>query len=246
MTEHQARTMPQNTPDLREKGVDTEGNPQFTERRLFVQLHVFDQCKDPSALVSALAKLSVPAVLYLDVQNPFGVGVLLMSECADELVTSARNTFHQPEFSSLTYLPSWTMTGRTYATGHEVGVEHWLIERPKKTALNPELKWAVWYPLRRKPEFALLTPQEQGKILYEHAVLGRSFGQAGYATDIRLACYGIDRADNEFVLGIVSKDLNPLSRLVQEMRKTQQTSKFIQSMGPFFVGRVFWQSSLPA
>ena len=48
----------------------------------------------------------------------------------------------------------------------------------------------------------------------------------------------IDTEDNEFVIGLVSRDLYPLSHLVQAMRKTRQTSEFITKMGPFFVGRV--------
>ena len=34
----------------------------------------------------------------------------------------------------------------------------------------------------------------------------------------------------------------PLSAVVQTMRKTQQTSLYLESLGPFFVGRVVWQS----
>jgi chlorite dismutase len=101
----------------------------------------------------------------------------------------------------------------------------------------------VWYPLRRKPEFALLSREEQGKILAEHAKIGMAFGQAGFAADIRLACYGLDPSDNEFVLGLIGPQLHPLSLLVQEMRKSQQTAKYIDSMGPFFVGRRLWKSA---
>ena len=58
------------------------------------------------------------------------------------------------------------------------------------------------------------------------------------AHDVRLACHGIDAADNEFVIGLVGGTLHPLSHLVQAMRKTRQTSEFIAQMGPFFVGHV--------
>ena len=65
----------------------------------------------------------------------------------------------------------------------------------------------------------------------------------GYAADIRLACFGLDRLDNEFVIGLVGPELHALSRLIQDMRKTQQTGKYIESLGPFFVGKVHWQSA---
>jgi hypothetical protein len=32
-----------------------------------------------------------------------------------------------------------------------------------------------------------------------------------------------------------------LSHLVQNMRKTIQTSEYIEKLGPFFVGRACWQ-----
>ena len=73
-------------------------------------------------------------------------------------------------------------------------------------------------------------------------MIGRSYAEEDLAHDIRLACHGIDTHDNEFVIGLVGKDLHPLSHLVQTMRKTKQTSQYIQSMGPFFVGFSVWQS----
>ena len=68
-------------------------------------------------------------------------------------------------------------------------------------------------------------------------MIGRAYAQAGYAQDIRLACFGLDPHDNEFVIGLVGPDLYPLSRLVQDMRKTQQTAKYIESLGTIFCGQ---------
>ena len=81
-------------------------------------------------------------------------------------------------------------------------------------------------------------PQSAAEILREHAVIGHAYGQQGLAHDIRLACHGLDAKDNELVLGLVSRELHPLSHLVQAMRKTKQTSEYIEQMGPFFVGYV--------
>jgi chlorite dismutase len=69
-------------------------------------------------------------------------------------------------------------------------------------------------------------------------MIGHAYGQQELASDIRLACHGLDAKDNEFVIGLVGDRLHPLSHLVQAMRKTRQTSEFIVQMGPFFVGRV--------
>ena len=44
------------------------------------------------------------------------------------------------------------------------------------------------------------------------------------------------------VVGLLGPKLHPLSAIVQEMRKTEQTSQYLDSLGPFFVGKVAWQS----
>jgi len=33
-----------------------------------------------------------------------------------------------------------------------------------------------------------------------------------------------------------------LSAVVQEMRKTEQTAQYLDSLGPFFVGKAVWQA----
>src|SRR2546425_348691 len=50
--------------------------------------------------------------------------------------------------------------------------------------------------------------------------------------------------DTDSVIGLVGRDLHPLPHLVQAMRKTVQTSQYIQTLGPFFVGHALWQSPL--
>ena len=228
--------------DIKEYGAPKNGVAQVSERRLFFQLQVFTGVGDARPLAEALQKSQLEAVLYLDVNDPPGIGLLFMSENPDVFTEQVRSFLANPLFKSLTRRPELTMIGRTYSSGREADLEDWLLRKPKRNALNPQLKWAVWYPLRRKSEFELLSKEEQGKILYEHAKIGMSYGQAGFAHDIRLACHGLDQNDNEFLLGILSPDLYPLSRLVQDMRKTQQTAKYIESLGPFFVGKVLWQT----
>ncbi len=232
------------TLDIRETGADRGGSPQKTDRRLFCQLHVFTGLTNAESVVSAFKKSGLEGVVYLDVNDPTGVGILVFSEDPGVFTGEARTFFASAPFSTLRHRPELTMLGRTYSAGREADLEDWLLVKPRRNALNPEFKWAVWYPLRRKSEFALLSPAEQGKILGEHAHVGRSYGEAGFAHDIRLACYGIDQNDNEFVLGLLSRELYPLSRLVQDMRKTRQTANYIQSMGPFFVGQVVCQSKI--
>jgi chlorite dismutase len=165
--------------------------------------------------------------------DPRSIGVLTWSEDPAHFIRSVR-----PHLQSSTLRPrrDFAMLGRTYATGHEPDLEHALLRRAVENVTNEAYPWHVWYPLRRKGEFATLEPHQQGQILREHAQLGMAYGAQELAHDIRLACHGIDAGDNEFVIGLVGRELHPLSHLVQAMRKTRQTSEFIAKMGPFFVG----------
>ena len=224
--------------DVRERGA----NQQTSERRLFMQLQSFGGCVDPKPLVAALERSRLEAVLYADINDAKGVGVLAMSEDPAFFATRLRELLGAEPFAGLARKAEFSMFGRTYASGFEPDLEDWLLRRPRRTVLNPGCPWAIWYPLRRTGAFARLSPQEQGAILKEHGALGRQYGDADLAHDIRLACHGLDTHDNDFVIGLVSRDLHPLSHLVQTMRKTAQTSEYIQSLGPFFVGHVLWQS----
>ena len=95
--------------------------------------------------------------------------------------------------------------------GYEPDLAEAILHRPRRTVLNTDWPWAVWYPLRRSGRFAQLPPEEQRVILAEHGAIGMSFGAGDYAHDIRLACYGLDKNDNDFVIGLLGKELYPLS-----------------------------------
>ncbi len=56
----------------------------------------------------------------------------------------------------------------------------------------------------------------------------------------------MSKDDNDFVIGILGAELFPLSAVVQRMRKTRQTSRYLSRLGPFFVGRALWQAAVPA
>ena len=232
-------------PDLLEHGGPRSGQPQTFDRRLFVQLQVFTGALDAAPAVEAVRRSGLEAVVYANVNDPRGIGALVLTEDPSHFATTARELFLTPEFAALTPLPDFTMLGRTYAGGREPDVEDFLLRKARRHALNPDLRWAVWYPLRRVGAFNLLPRGEQAKILGEHAMIGRGYGEAGHAVDVRLECHGLDRDDNEFVLGILGPELYPLSKLIKDMRATRQTSEFIQAMGPFFIGRVIYQAPVP-
>ncbi len=229
--------------DLREVGTPIDDKPQVSDKRLFFQLHVFSDCYHPEVFIEHIQKSKyspLGAVFYDDLNNPTGFGVLLGApDPASLLDQSLVLRDMQRKFDhEISYRPEMTMIGRTYSSGREPDLEEWLINRPIRNVFNPEFPWAIWYPLRRKPEFYQLEQRDRGRILGEHALLGRSYAAGGYASDIRLACFGLDTNDNEFLIGLVGPELYPLSRLIQDMRQTEQTTKYIESLGPFFIGKV--------
>jgi len=227
--------------DILEHGAPIDGQPQSSDRRLYMQFQAFTGVTGTDEVIAALDQSGFDAALYVDANDPYGIGVVFMTESADVLVTDVRALLNSEPFDVLDHRPEFTMLGRTYATGYEPDLEHALIERPKSNVLNPDWPWGIWYPLRRNGAFAGLDHKEQRGILMEHASIGRAYGRAGFAHDVRLACYGLDANDNDFVIGLIGEELYPLSRVVQDMRKTQQTALYVDSLGPFFVGKKVWQ-----
>lgn len=225
--------------DVNEYGGKKDGVRQVMNRRLFMQLLVFDtRAADETAkkLADELRAKKIPSVVYADANDPRGVGLLTWGEDPARFVRDVRPLFATELLQGAALRQDFTMIGRTYATGHEPELEHVLLRRPIEYVMNEAWPWHVWYPLRRTGSFARLEPIEQSHILREHAQIGFAYGQRDLGHDVRLACHGLDAKDNEFVIGLVGRELHPLSHLVQSMRKTKQTSEYIGQMGPFFVG----------
>ena len=238
-------TMETFVPDLVEHGAPVRGEPQTLEKRLFVQLQVFTGCLDTAPLIDAVRDSGLEAAVYANLNDPRGVGVVLLSEEPTLFAEAARGLLTGPAFSSLTPLPEFTMLGRTYASGREQDLRDFVLHKVRRNVLNPDNPWGIWYPLRRLGAFNRLARREQGKILMEHGMVGRAYGELGLAVDVRLECHGLDRDDNEFVIGLIGPELYPLSKLVKDMRPTVQTSEYMQDMGPFFVGRAIYQAPVP-
>lgn len=236
----------QQSVDLSERGAPRDGAPQVSDRRLFMQLLVFEHPSNFDAaahhLEERLIQGHIPAVIYADVNHPQGLGLLTFSEDPAHFVSRVHDAVREcnrvADVVPWRTRPEFTMLGRTYSTGYESDLAHWLLDRPRETVMHEGWDWAIWYPLKRTGAFSRLDPKEQGAILREHGAIGRAYGAQDHAHDIRLACHGLDTNDNDFVIGLVGKELHPLSHVVQSMRKTRQTGEYMDHMGPFFVGRV--------
>ena len=136
------------------------------------------------------------------------------------------------------------MFGRTYSSGFEADLEDWLLARPRRTALGAGV--AVGDLVSPPPDRDVRPAharRSRARSSRSTRCSGRTYGEADLAHDVRLACHGLDTHDNDFVIGLVGRELHPLSHLVQTMRRTAQTSEFIQTLGPFFVGHALWRGT---
>ena len=230
--------------DLREKGKNADGHTIYHDSRLYMQLLVFTGLgDDPQIISSDLEKTDFCGALYSSLHDPKGLGLLTVSEDPQLFATELPTYLRSSRFSTLQCRTDWTMVGRTYSIGYEQDLTETLLDRPRRYVCNPAWPWAVWYPVRRSGEFEHLNAEERRKILMEHGGIGLAYGRSDHAHDIRLACHGLDQNDNDFVIGILGKELHPLSAIIERMRKTQQTSRYLSNLGPFFVGYAIWQSS---
>jgi len=241
MTEHAEREPAAAEPDLSEKGRTAEGRQIRSDRRLYMQLHVFTNASGTYPVTEAMDMADLPGVVYESVTDPHGLAVLSFADDPAFFLDRLKPLLTSGVFKNLTPRPEFTMFGRTYSLGYEPDLNEALIARPLRHVTNPDWPWAIWYPLRRHGAFEQLDAQTQREILMEHGRIGRQFAEQDLAHDIRLACHGLDAHDNDFVIGITGHELHPLSALIQRMRMTQQTSQYLARLGPFFVGRAVWR-----
>ena len=115
--------------DVEERGA----KGQASDRRLYMQLQVFTGCPDAKPLVRALESSRLEAVLYQDVSDPRGVGVLAMHEDPAFFVGGFREVLNAEPFAGLLHRADFTMFGRTYSSGFEADLEEWLLRRPRRT-----------------------------------------------------------------------------------------------------------------
>jgi chlorite dismutase len=227
--------------DLSEKG--RRGKDIISlDKRLFMKFTAFTAVNDQPAAIAALESSGLTAAAYADVNDPYGLGVMVASEDPAAFVTTLRDIFNRQPFQHFTHKSEFDMLGRSYSIGYEPDLEDTLLHRPLSKLTDPRNAWVVWYPLQRSKGFYVLPEERQKSILGEHGTLAKRYGAGGHATDIRLACHGLDKNDNDFVVGLLGPKLHPLSAVVQEMRRTEQTSQFLDRLGPFFIGKVVWQS----
>src|ERR1017187_8169816 len=123
--------------DLREKGGPRQGQPQLSDRRLFMQLLAFGGVLDAHSLTAALDESGIEGVLYADVNDPRGVALVTWSDDPGFFVSTVRPLLSRKPFAELTPKLEYSMLGRTYALGHEPDLDDWLFNKPRRNATDP-------------------------------------------------------------------------------------------------------------
>src|SRR3954468_19636646 len=119
-------------PDISEKGGLKDGQPQRSDRRLFMQLLAFTGCIDVPAAAAHLEQAGVPSVLYEDLNDPQGIAILSVGAEPDVFVDVVRPACTTGVFAGLTLKPTYTMFGRTYSLGYEPDLQDALTGRPRR------------------------------------------------------------------------------------------------------------------
>ena len=92
---------PTNKVDISEKG-KLNGETIRMDKRLFIQLLTFTGVQDTDSLIAAMEAAGIDGVLYADLNDPYGVGVLTYSTEPDYFVTEVRSLLNMEPFTQLT------------------------------------------------------------------------------------------------------------------------------------------------
>ena len=205
-----------------------------------MQLLAFGGCRDAAGGGAASGGRAREQRPVPGPDDPLGIAILTVADDPNQFVDVVRPLLAQEPFTALVPKPDYTMFGLTYA--HRLRARSSRVAHRASAGTVPAWRWATRYPLAAKRPFLAVDAgraahHPRGTRRHRHDLRCRRF-----AHDVRLACHGLDRDDNDFVIGLIGKELFPLSAVVQAMRKTQQTSLYLDRLGPFFVGRALWQS----
>ena len=251
MSDSEARTPPGAPRDARrpdrprpsaEKGT-RDGERISLDRRLFVKFTACGNCRDVNAAAAnALDRAGVTGALYLDANDPRGIGLVAVSEDPEWFVTTWRDLLASPPLrcdgakgrsSTCWDAPIPSATSRTSSTCSSSGRSP--ASPTRRSAGRSGTRFAVPSPSRSSP------PPTSAASSPSTAPSATGTAPPGSPSTCASPATASTANDNDFIIGLLGANLFPLSSIVQAMRGTEQTSRYLESLGPFFVGRVAWQ-----
>ena len=112
--------------DLSEKGRGPEGKPVSLDRRLFMQFMAFRNA-NLEFLTGEFERVSAQAVIYQDLNDAKGIGVMVYCEDPGYIVDQIHPILNHERLGEMEYREEFTMIGRTYSIGYEADLEDVLI-----------------------------------------------------------------------------------------------------------------------
>ena len=97
----------------------------------------FGGCADPHAAITALAEDGVEGALYLDANDPQGIGVIAVAEDPGVLRDDAAHAVQPRAVRRFAHKREFDMLGRTYSIGYEPDLEDTLFHRRRAQAARP-------------------------------------------------------------------------------------------------------------
>src|SRR5918993_428341 len=113
-------------PDLSEKGGLRDGSPQRSDVRLFMQLLCFGRCPDVARVAEALSGVGIETVVYEDLNDPTGIGIVALSEDPNNFIDILAPAIRRVS-AGFSPKPEFSMFGRTYSLGYEPDLQDTLI-----------------------------------------------------------------------------------------------------------------------
>src|SRR3990172_10335823 len=99
------RAKPDSVVDISEKGRSQDGSVISLNRRLYMQFLAFGAAQDAAHYASVLAGAGVQGVLYQDLNDPNGLGLLTFGENPEDFLVRVRPLLKTQPFSGLQLKP---------------------------------------------------------------------------------------------------------------------------------------------
>jgi len=131
---------------------------------------------------------------------------------------------------------------RAAVPGHEKMFEEWRL-RSADFRRQSECELDIPYASSERGTLDLFLPQQANAPV--HIFIHGGYWRAMDKSDFSFLARSL--VERGVLVGIVNYGRCPtvsMDDIVQQMRGTRQTARYMASLGPFFIGRVLWRSAL--
>ncbi len=148
--------------------------------------------------------------LYVDANDPQGIGIMVASEDPDYFVTRLATLFNRRPFADFVHRPRVRHARSQLLDRLRVRPRGHTAREAARKAAEPREYTGPSGTRCSAPRSSRPCPADhQRRILAEHGSLAKRYGAGGHAADVRLACHGLDSNDNDFIVGLARTQATP-------------------------------------